>query len=102
MSSAPCDTFISHALAVFRCSSVGNMTGALAAAALWQQQQPCLLSSSLLQWLTTQTETPVNASQRPADGAVYSSGASAFDLFASNGGNVRYLALLCFIAETLL
>ncbi len=77
--------FSSHALAVFRCSSDGDMTGALAAAALWQQQQPCRLSDALVTWLDTianknKTETmkqesdrdwaPSDASHSASDSAV--------------------------------
>jgi hypothetical protein len=87
-----------HALAVFRCSSAGDVSGALAAAQVWQQQQPGCLSASLVKWFSALVEMPRDsASDRvsqtaalPSDStsAVYCSGASAFDLFASNGGNV--------------
>ena len=102
---APCNSPpppMHHALAVFRCCSDGDTSSALAAATQWQQQQPCRLSSALLQWLTAQTQpppaAPIDASRAavPAsDSTVYSSGASAFDLFASNGGNVPLYDGLC-------
>jgi hypothetical protein len=109
--SEPCtltSTFSHHASAVFRRSSIGDIDGAHAAAAHWQQQQPCLLSSALLQWFSGQTKTsPVSAvasaslgSDAASDTAVYCSGATAFDLFACNGGNVRY-ALAHFATDIL-
>jgi hypothetical protein len=79
--------FEAHALAVFQRVNDGDIPGALAAARTWQQQLPCLLSSSLLQWLSSRA-TAAAASPAAADCAVYAEGASAFDLFASNGGNV--------------
>jgi hypothetical protein len=79
--------FEAHALAVFQRVNDGDIPGALAAARTWQQQLPCLLSSSLLQWLSSRA-TAAAASPAAADSAVYAEGASAFDLFASNGGNV--------------
>jgi hypothetical protein len=109
MADAPAQLFTAHALAVFKCCSHADERGALAAAAAWQQQQPCLLSKALMQWfrsraaiapkaldVSSHQPAATDAGSEPAkhtgttpDGAVYCNGASAFDLFASNGGNVR-------------
>lgn len=108
MADAPAQLFTSHALAVFKCCSNADECSALAAAEAWEQQQPCLLSKALVQWFQTRARSAPNvpdvssnqlattdAGSAPSkhtgttpDGAVYYNGASAFDLFASNGGNV--------------
>ncbi len=97
MANLSTNSVTSHALAVFRCSSKNDTSGSLAALALWQQQQPCRLSRALQQWFDAQTNGPQLTSSSSDDAledstrsqsSVYSDGASAFDLFASNGGNV--------------
>jgi hypothetical protein len=116
MADAPAQRFTSHALAVFKCCSGADECGTLAAAEAWEQQQPCLLSKALMQWFQTRARSapnvpdvssnqlatadagsaPANHTGTTPDGAVYCNGASAFDLFASNGGNVCCALLFCY------
>jgi hypothetical protein len=109
MADAPDQLFTAHALSVFKCCSNADECAALAAAAAWDQQQPCLLSKALMQWFLSRASSAPSAldvsshqlaatdagsapaahtGTTPDAAAVYCNGASAFDLFASNGGNV--------------